>query len=1280
MSSSNYPFIVPFDSDIDDAFSSTDTLDYTPALPDYFPASLGNTSPDLSNDLAKDLLTSLAFLPFHDDPYMKVMQAYYVTNNELPIPPQAHIALPNILRPSPMTSTLEMSIEDIQNASQKDINICSTSNTQAAMRKLVADSVTAALETQAATMANTENTNRNTKPRETPVARKRNYKEFISCQPFYFNGTKGAVGLIRWFERTESVFSHSHCAKENKVTFATGTLTDDAFLIVKGNDLKTYVRRFQEVAVLCPNMVPYIEKLMEVFIERLPQRTNDHKRKFDDRRNTNNNNNDCPNNHINNYQNNRNNNSNRNNDYHQQQNKRRETFRAYAATPTENSRYTGSFPLCKKCTMHHTGPCTVKCHTCNKVGHLTRNCKNKGPATRSNLQLVSVTCHACREEGRYNYQCSKANNNAHGRTYLLRDKNGHRDPNVVTGTFLLNQHLARVLFDSRADKSFVSIYLASMLNIPPMTLKWPMETYFDVVIGMDRYHAKILCDDKVAHLPINGETLIIRGDRSKTRLNLISCIKIERYISRGCQVFIAQVIKKKSDEKQLEDIPVVREFLEVFPEDLSGLLPVRQVEFQIDLIPGAAPVAQAPYRLAPSEMQELSNQLQELADRGFIRPSTSPWGASVLFVKKKDGSFTMSINYQELNKLTIKNRYPLPRIDDLFDQLQGSSVYSKINLRSVYHQLRVRDEDIPKTAFRTVFIDDILIYSRNKEEHANHLRIIFELLRKKKLYTKFSKCNFWINIVQFLGHVIDIQGIHVDPAKIEAVKNWASPTTPTEVRQFLGLAGYYQRFIKDFLKIAKSLIELTQKNRKYIWGENQESAFQLLKQKLCEALILALPEGKDDFVVYCDASHQDALSRKEQIKPPRVRSLVMTLHLKLPSQILKAQTKAIKEENIKPENLRGMDKAFEVRPDGTRCIKNRSWLPLFGNLRDVIMYESHKLKYSIHPGSDKMYQDLKKLYWWPNIKAIINEYVRKCLTCFRVKAECQKPSALLIQPEIPTWKWERITIDFVTKLPRTSNRHDTIWVIVDRLTKSAHFIHTRETDSMETLTKLYIKEIVLRHEVPISIISDRDSHFTSRFWQSMQSALGTQLDMSTAYHPKTDGQSERTSQTLEDMLRACVIDFGKGWEKHLPLAEVGDVQLTRPEITHETTKKIVQIRQRLQAARGRQRSYANVRPKLLEFQVGDRVMLKVSPRKGVIRFGKRGKLNPRYIGPFKILKRVGPVEYKLELPGELINVHNTFHVSNLKKCLSDESLVIPMKELRLDDKLNFVEEPVDIMD
>ncbi|GJY68231.1 putative reverse transcriptase domain-containing protein [Tanacetum coccineum] len=346
------------------------------------------------------------------------------------------------------------------------------------------------------------------------------------------------------------------------------------------------------------------------------------------------------------------------------------------------------------------------------------------------------------------------------------------------------------------------------------------------------------------------------------------------------------------------------------------------------------------------------------------------------------------------------------------------------------------------------------------------------------------------------------------------------------------------------------------------------------------------------------------------------------------------------------------------------------------------------------------------------MKADIATYVSKCLTCLKVKVVHQKPFGLLVQPEIARWKWDNITIDFITKLPKTSSGYDTIWVIIDRLTKSAHFLPMKETDSMERLTRLYMKEVVIRHEIPVSIIYDRDGRFTSNFWRSFQKALGTQLDMSTAYHPQSDGQSKRTIQTLKDMLRACVIDFGNGWDIHLPLiefsynnsyhtsikaapfkalygrkchspvcwAEVGDVQLTGPEIIHETTEKIVQIKSRIQVARDRQKSYADVRRKPLEFQVGDRVMLKVSPWKGVIRFGKRGKLNPRYIGPFKVLAKVGTVAYRLELPQQLIKVHSTFHVSNLKKCLFAESLVIPLDEIHIDDKLNFVEEPVEIID
>ncbi|GJT09230.1 putative reverse transcriptase domain-containing protein [Tanacetum coccineum] len=297
-------------------------------------------------------------------------------------------------------------------------------------------------------------------------------------------------------------------------------------------------------------------------------------------------------------------------------------------------------------------------------------------------------------------------------------------------------------------------------------------------------------------------------------------------MAKGCQVFLGQISAKKekdkSEGKQINDVPIVQDFPKVFPEDLPGLPPARPVEFQIDLILGAAPVARAPYRLAPSEVKELSKQLQELSDKGFIRPSSSPWGAPILFVKKKDGSFRMCIDYRELNKLTVKNRYPLPRIDDLFDQLQGSGIYSKIDLRSRYHQLRVQEQDIPKTAFRTRYG---INSSQDEKKHEEHLKAILELLKKEQLYAMFSKCEFWILKVRFLGHVIDSRGIHVDPAEIESIKDWASPKTPIEIRQFLGLAGYYRRFIEGFSKIAKSMMKLTQKGIKFDWGEKEENAF-----------------------------------------------------------------------------------------------------------------------------------------------------------------------------------------------------------------------------------------------------------------------------------------------------------------------------------------------------------------------------------------------------------------------------------------------------------------------
>ena len=419
---------------------------------------------------------------------------------------------------------------------------------------------------------------------------------------------------------------------------------------------------------------------------------------------------------------------------------------------------------------------------------------------------------------------------------------------------------------------------------------------FDVILRMDwltECEAHIDCKGKKIKLKFPGGKLVVFRGQKQTR-KFLTMMQTKRLLKQVCEAYLAYVVDTEKKIPDIKEVEVVNEFEDVFPKDLPGLPPDREIEFAIELILGATPVSKAPYRLAPVELNELATQLQELLDKGMIRPSVSSWGAPVLFVKKKDGSLRLCIDYRELNKLTIKNKYMLPRMDDLFDQLKDAVYFSKIDLRTGYHQLKIKPEDIPKNAFRTryghyeflvmsfgltnapaafmdlmnrvfkkyldkcviVFIDDILIYSKTKEEHAEHLRIVLEILRKEQLYAKWSKCEFWLTQVQFLGHVISKKGITVDPAKIEAVLNRERPKTPTEVRSFLGLAGYYRRFVQDFAKIATPLTRLTRKIEKFEWTDECEESFQELKKRLVTAPVLTLPDEKGDFVIYSDAPHK----------------------------------------------------------------------------------------------------------------------------------------------------------------------------------------------------------------------------------------------------------------------------------------------------------------------------------------------------------------------------------------------------------------------------------------
>ncbi|GJS19999.1 putative reverse transcriptase domain-containing protein [Tanacetum coccineum] len=800
----------------------------------------------------------------------------------------------------------------------------------------------------------------------------------------------------------------------------------------------------------------------------------------------------------------------------QQPYKKQNVVRAYTVGPGEKKAYTGTLPLCTKCNYHHTGQCAPKCGNCKRYGHATNDCRvntNNNNNNNNNDNQKAGACYEYGNTGHIKKNCAKLKNRGNsngngttqGRAYALGGRDASPDSNIITGVNTIIRGCSLNFMNHPFNIDLMSVPLCIV----------------DVIIGIDwltKYHGVIIYDEKI-----------------------------------GCDVFLAHITTKeakdKSAGKRLEDMPIVRDFPEVFPEDLSGIPPARQVEFQIDLG-------------------------------------------------------------------TIQN------------EGTGSSAYSKIDLRSGYHQLRVREEDIPKTAFRTryghyefqvmpfgltnapavfmdlmnwvckpyldkfviVFIDDILIYSKNKEENEEHLKLILELLKKDK------------------------------------------------------------------------------KNVKFDWGEKEEAAFQLIKQKLCSAPILALPKGSKNFIVYCNASHKGlgvVLMQNDKVIAYASRQL------------------KIHEKNYTTHDLELRAVVFALK----------MWRHYLYRTRCTVFTDHKSLQHIL----DQKELNMRQRRWLE----LLSYY--DCDIRYHPGKANVVADALSRKERSKPLRVRALVMTIGLNLPKQ---------ILEAQIEALKPENLATEDVGEKLMKLYMKEVVTRHGVLVSIISDRDGRFTSLFWQALHKALGTRLDMSTAYHPETDGQSERTIQTLEDILRACVLDFGKNWDRHLPLvefsynnsyhagikaapfealygrkcrslvcwAEVEDAQLSGLAIIHETTEKIVQIKSRIQAARDRQKSYANIRRKPMVFQVGDKVMLKVSHWKGVVRFGKRGKLNPRYVGPFKVIERVGTVTYKLELPQQLSQVHNTFHVSNLKKCLSDESLVISLEGLRVDDKLHFVEEPVEVMD
>ncbi|KAA3466629.1 DNA/RNA polymerases superfamily protein [Gossypium australe] len=938
---------------------------------------------------------------------------------------------------------------------------------------------------------------------------------------------------------------------------------------------------------------------------------------------------------------------------------------------------------------------------------------------------------------------------ARARTYVIRARKKASCPDVITGTFSLHGTFVIALIDLGSTHSYICMRLASSLSMTvestkivvkvsnslgkhvlvdkvckncPLTIRghyFPANLMllpfdeFDLILGMDwltTHSVLVNCGSKFIELKCeNRDVIRVESGWSDSLPVMISSMVAEKYLRKGYESYLAFVLNTQESEVKIEAVPVVCEYLNVFSEELPGLPPIREVEFGIELVPGTTPISVTPYSMAPLELKELKVQLQELTDKGFARPSYSPWGAAVVFVKKKDGSLRLCIDYRQLNKVTVKIKYLLPSIDDLFDQLKGATMFSKIDLRFGYYQLRVKKQDVPKTAFRMryghyEFLVMPFILTNAPTIFMDLMNRVFRpyLDKDKQLYAKFSKSEFWLREVGFLGHIVSGDGIGVDPSKILAIVEWK-------------LLSNVQ-FVKGFSMIATTVTKLLHKDR-----------FERLKTLLTEAPVLVQPELGKEFMVHSDTSFNglgcvlmqegkvvaygsrqlkshkknypthdlelaaiqrrwleilkdyelvidyhpgkanvvvDALSRKSMYA---LRAMNVSLALSDDDTILvelRARPLFIQQKCEAQKNDDEMQ-AKKAKCESGNNSEFRICVPKDGELIRKILNEAHSGYLSIHLSSTKMYNDLKKFYWWPGIKRDISEFVTRCLICQQVKAKHQVPSRLLQLMMVPEWKCDRITMDFVTGLPMTPKKRDVVWVVVDRLTKSAYFIPVRVDYSLDKLAELYIAEVVRLHGVPVSIISDRDPRFTLRFWKKLQEALGTRLNFSIAFHPQADGQSERVVgkdiYLWSNLHTTTVISRVYGWHHMKPCmvvnTELSEKQIHGVDLVKETEEKVKVIRDSLKAASDRQKSYADLKRKEIEFQVGDK----------------------RFIGPYEITERIGLVAYQLALPVELEKIDNVFHVLMLSCYRSNPSHVIPPTEIEIRLDMTYEDEPIKIL-